>query len=325
MIGLLFAALADTIMVPVESEIVLVHEWGVVEMDTYSTLAYGAPIDSGNPLYYDLDYCVEAPVVWFHGTDFTGELTVKSPGGHLTMTYPDPDTAEFDTTGLPVSAVWSLQGYSAILTEQTPVPAEDLLMIEEAVLLEWEGMPEQPSTGFDWAMDIWRSVSSLRLAGTTGNWKESFIYYECEVDELFGTPPAGAGLDWLVRNLDVPVVIFRSGPEAYSLMYPAQMTGEIPSIEERDFDAYDRELMMETLCSWAGGGFKSEEIVALLDTWEEKLTTVPYGQTIVLFPIPMEYYDRISTLSLETDQGHEVSYKRLFLGLIILTEPSEDL
>ena len=324
MFALMLAALADTVFVPVDIDIVLLHEWGVVEIDTYSSFAVGAPTGEELPLFYDIDYCVEAPVVWFHGSDFTGKLTVTSPEGHLTVTYPEPDRVEQDPAGMPVQAVWSLEGHSVFLTEQTPLPVEEIPMVEEEVMVDGERLVEPPSTGFDWARDLWRRVPSLGLVGTTGNWRESFIYYESQVDDLFGTPPDDAGYDWLVRDLDVPAMVFMSGPEALSLMCPVDMTGEMPSLTEGDFEVYDREVMLAMLCSWAGGGFKSEEITALLDTWERRLTTVPYGENVVLFPIPMEYWDRISTLTLETEQGYDVEYKRLFLGLIVLRAELDD-
>lgn len=324
MFALMLAALADTVFVPVDTDMVLLHEWGVVEIDTYTSVAVGAPTGEELPLFYDIDYCVEAPVVWFHGSDFTGKLTVTSPEGHLTVTYPEPDRVEQDRAGLPVQAVWSLEGYSVFLTEQTPLPLEDIPMAEEEVLPNTEGLGDRVATGFDWARDIWRGVPSLGLVGTEGNWRESFIYYESQVDDLFGTPSVDAGFDWLVRDLDVPAMVFMSGPEALSMMCPVSITGEMPSPAEGDFEVYDREVMLATLCSWAGGGFKSEEITALLDTWEKRLTTVPYGENVVLFPIPMEYWDRISTLTLDTEEGCHVEYKRLFLGLIVLAAEMED-
>jgi len=325
MLALLFAALADTVIVPVNAEMVLVHEWGVVEIEAYTSLASGAPAGPELPLYYDIDYCVEAPVVWFHGADFTGQLTVTSPQGHLTVTYPEPDMVETDLTGMPTSAVWMFEGRSVLLPEEMSVLVEGIPQIEEETLPEGERSPEMPQTHFDWAMDIWRTSPSLILTGSVNDWKEGFIYYESQVDDLFGSPPDGADIDWLVRDLDIPAMIFLSGPEAYSLMCPAQISGDLPSPPEEDYMPYNRSALLEMLCSWGGGGFKSEEIAALVDTWERKLTTVPYGQTVVLFPIPGSYYDAISTLSLDTDQGFEVSYKRLFLGLIVLTDTAEDL
>jgi len=322
MLALLFVALADTVIAPVNADMVLVHEWGVVEIDTYTSLASGAPAGPQLPIYYDIDYCVEAPVVWFHGADFTGLLTVDAPRGHLTVTYPEPDRTVTDQTGMPIRANWALEGHAAPVEEQIPITSEGIPETAEEIVEE--SMPEMPNTHFDWAMDLWRAVPSLGLTGTDTGWSESFVYYESQVDNLFGLPPDGADLNWLVRDLDVPAMIFYSGPEAYSLMCPAQIAGELPSPSTGDFVSYERTALLETLCSWGGGGFKSEEITALIDTWESKLTTVPYGQTVVLFPIPSEYYDSISTLSLETDQGFEVSYNRLFLGLIVLSTSSED-
>ncbi len=68
MIPLFFTVLVDTVVAPESYQTVHVHEWGVVRFDDDGTEAMGTPW-SGDYGYPYNDYCVHAPVVWFHGAN----------------------------------------------------------------------------------------------------------------------------------------------------------------------------------------------------------------------------------------------------------------
>jgi hypothetical protein len=303
MIPLLFA-LADTVMIPVENNLVLVQEWGVIEMDRSAFLAVGAPVGPAYPIPDDSIYCVEAPVVWFVGADFTGTLTVETPAGHLTVTYPEPDVMDTDAAGIPHSASWRLSA-SAL------PPVEEIVeQIEES---PW--VPAPPDMGtFGWAAGIWREVETHFLLGTDSGWMERFLYYECRVDGLFGESD-GEDQNWPFSGLQVPALVFRTGPEGLPETAACSIDGSLPE-GELVFHPYDRTLLLASLCLWASQRMPSDKLTALADTWEEHLTTVPAGTMLALFPIPEEYYGRISTLDLRTNQDLTVIYKRLFLGMV---------
>ena len=308
MIPLLFV-LADTVEVPIDPQgIVLMHEWGVVEVDMSVSLATGAPGATAGPLYpipIDPDFCVEAPVVWFHGDDFTGIFTVEAPGGHLTVTYPEPDRVDTDQTGMPLSAVWRVSG------------SRHPLIMERVDAVEEETFPVPEMGHFGWAADIWRSVPGLSLTGIRDGWSERFIYYECQVEDLFTLPEGEIPSGWPLSQLQVPGLVFASGTDGQPLMSPISGTGDLETANMEYID-YSRQVFLDTVWSWSEGRLLAEEVAALVDTWEATLTSVPDGELRVLFPIPEDRYDRISTLELVTDEGHQVCAKRIFLGLVTL-------
>jgi len=299
----LFFALADTIVAPVDpADLVVVTEWGIVEIDRSACLAVGAPEGPSLPLPVDPSYCVEAPVVWFQGADFSGTFTVETPG-RLTVTYPFPDAVEEGDTGMPSTAVWRLAASSLPIMEQIE------RMVEESPA------PAEQSMGhFGWAADIWREVRTHFLHGTGSVWMERFLYYECLVDDLFDAPVEDDA-DWPFGGMEVPAMVFRTGTDGAPEAAACRITGTLPG-EGLDFAAYDRGLLLSTLCAWSIPGFGSDRLEALADTWETRFTTVPEGAMLIVFPIPGEYHDRISTISLRTDQELQVAYKRLFLGMV---------
>jgi hypothetical protein len=304
MIPLLFA-LADTVMIPVENNtLVLVQEWGVVEISPSACLAVGAPEGPALPIPVDPSYCVEAPVVWFQGADFSGTFTVRTPEGHLTVTYPVPDAVETDETGRPITASWRLSA-SAL-----PQVNEIVEQMEE---LPWAPAPTSMGA-FGWAAGIWREVETHFINGTESVWMERFLYYECEVEDLLGVPD-GDDADWPFSGLQVPALVFRTGPDGQPETAACSIDGALP-VGELEYHPYDPDMILESLCLWASQRMPSDKLTALVETWEERLTSVPGGEMLVLFPIPETYNGRISTLDLRTDQDLTVVYKRLFLGMV---------
>ena len=170
---------------------------------------------------------------------------------------------------------------------------------------------------FGWACDIWRSVQGLSLTGIRAGWSERFIYYECQVEDLFTLPEGEIPADWPLSQLQVPALVFTSGADGRPLMSPCDGTGSLETANMEYMD-YSRQELMDSVCSWSDGRLLSEEVTALVDTWETTLTSVAEGEMRVLFPIPEDRYNRISTLELVTDEGHQVYAKRLFLGLLTL-------
>jgi hypothetical protein len=304
MIPLLFA-LADTVMVPLENaDLVLVQEWGLIEISPSACLAVGAPEGPSLPLPIDPSFCVEAPVVWFQGAEFSGTFTVQTPGGHLTVTYPVPDAVETDDSGMPHTASWHLSA--------SALPRVDEI-VEQMEESRWVPAP-QDMGGFGWAAGIWREVETHFLQGTETIWMERFLYYECEVEDLLGEPE-GNDSDWPFSGLQVPALVFRTGPEGQPETAACSIDGALPE-GEPEYHPYDPDMLHASLCLWASQRIPSDKLTALVDTWEERLTTVPAGELLVLFPIPEAYYGRISTLDLRTDQDLTVVYKRLFLGMV---------
>lgn len=254
----------------------LVHEWGVVVFERSGEVHSGLPL--AEPVYTDTPDVAYAPVVWIHGVPFSGTLTVNAED-LITYTWPAPDrTADG-------SAEWDITGSCFTTQEQTCVPA---------------GMP------FIWGVDFYKNVQSLVLTGKSG-WCSNFIYYDCTVDRqlsevFFETLDTDAALftplvtEGLYFQGDDQYLIDISGDR----LIPLNMT-------------VNTELAAETFCRWAGPGMKSSEIDALWETWSPILTGADQGWLV--FPIPEEYHNMISSLTLETGGG-TVEYERFYLGAV---------
>ena len=83
-----------------------------------------------------------------------------------------------------------------------------------------------------------------------------------------------------------------------------------------DWIPCERETVMEILCGMAGGDMKSEEIGDLWDTWEGYVTGGGWtGDRLMVFRLPMDLVDRLSSVSLETSEGLHTQTVRYFLGM----------
>ncbi len=303
MLPLLFAALADTVMVPIdETDIVEMHEWGVIELSVSSAEVVGSPVVDMVPP--DPDFCVEAPVIWFHGVSFDGELTVHVPNGRVTVTYPEPSFSVEGGDGVPASVSWEL----------TTWPREPDTADGQAIPAE-EYIPELGAY-YD-AVASWRAVPSRQVASPDGSWSDRFVYYECEVEDLMGAPPAGAGPEWLLRDVHAPGLLLRTSDSGLPEQRPCLVDGGLPE-PQGDWAPVETGELELTMCSWSGGVFRTEEVSALVETWEAAMTSVPAGERLLVFPLPRELYGSVSLLALTTERGHYVVQKRFFLCMTAL-------
>jgi hypothetical protein len=322
MIPLFFCALVDTVAVTHDLQTVRVHEWGVVQLDYGPREAVGAewcyPDDHGIFQYGGM-MMVDAPVVWFHGPDFTGTFTVDIWTGNLTVRYPEPDRIEEQPAllgGLFPSerVVW--EG----LVGRNDRPLDDRFSADRISSTGCD--PES----FRWAVPWWREVPSLTVSRESDRWSDRFIYYECTteafsvVDDLpvqDETMPCSA---WQ-GTYSGPALVFAWDTEDGGLLVESidveMPDPDIHSADLSEFVPVDPDRMAQILCMWARSNFKSEEMTALWRTWEPVIRTRcgMFGERIMLFPLPGETVESISTLHLETDQGYFVEYHRLFLGL----------
>ncbi|MCD4706474.1 MAG: hypothetical protein K8S62_01900 [Candidatus Sabulitectum sp.] len=287
----MIAMLVDTAVAFEENNALnYVHEWGVVVFEQGNPIICGSPLD-GTAVYRDYDMCAEAPVVWIHGEPFTdGTFTVRVWNGEaLTILHPDPDILTENKATWNISAGYDLER-----------------SIEETALY---------SGSFSWAMDYWRDVPSLPLYQNNTGITEKFLYYECTVNPEF----TGNFFYW--NSNGNPVFTGTSIEEA--LFFTPY--GVIPiSVQLDEFipcdfplgGEIDPELAPDTFCRWADSRLKSSEISALWETWQPALTEE--GSYWLVFPIPVEYNNEISTIRLETSAHRDIEYERLFLGAIRL-------
>lgn len=268
----------------------IVHEWGVVVFQQDVPPVCGVPWSE--TAFMD-ETCAEAPVIWIHGQPFTGSLQVTLPAdGSFTFLYPEPSDMEEG------KAKW-------VFSAGIPLPQEESLPAVERSIY----------TGpFQWALPYWRMVPSLPLQFASGL-EENFLYYECTVREGFtdnfftwgshGNPvfPAESVSEALYFS---PSGVFPVEPDA----------GEFMPVDLPIAGETNPEFAEETFCRWGGSRFKTEEIHALWETWRPELT----GEDSywLVFPIPAEYHDEISSLVLTTGTDGTAVCERLFLGAVRL-------
>ena len=307
MIPLFFSLLVDTVLVNPDFETVRVHEWGVIQMDYSYLEAVGAewcyPDDHG--VFHSGELMVvDAPVVWFHGPEFTGKFTVEILNGSMTTRYPEPDHIEQIH-----SPLWTVLPLERVvwedLTFTAPAPPDGLRADDKRSDTRWD------MESFGWAVPWWRLVPSLTITRESDGWSDQFIYYECTTgnrplsDEAFCR-------DQGANTYQGPALVFAwNGDE---LVFKHADVGD--AIETSGgYISVDQ--IEEILCRWAGNNLKSEEIEALWLTWEPVIRgrCSMYGEMVLLYPLSDDVVDSISRLVLETDQGFSVEYYRLFLGL----------
>jgi hypothetical protein len=297
MIGLLFAAaLVDTsIAVQQNPDLILIHEWGVVTLA--GDMAAGAIPRTGYLEPWEDPSSMEdkAPVVLFYGADFSGaDFTVELHGGSFTDAFPLPAGASLEDAAI----TWSI--YSARnLGESYVIPPANL-----------------PTGGDDcgWAFETWRDGPAHVLEFPDGA-RDRFIYYECSVPFNPGQPPypfdPARGVD---ADYDGPVLVFDRDEGGTVRM--AVCSAGLAADATLDWVPCERQTVMEVLCGMAGGDMKSGEIADLWDTWEGYVTGGGWtGDRLMVFRLPADLVDRLSSVSLETSEGYETQTVRYFLGM----------
>ena len=296
MIPLMFAAaLVDTVIAPPPDwNTVYVHEWGAVTF-TEEVILGTAPSSDFHDDWEEP--VVRAPVVYFYGASFQGTFNVTVASGTFIETIPIPEKIS-DINTLPV-----IQSSSALWT------------ISETT---WDQNTSTISAGrndtsvFNEMLDIWRQPPSFMLEFSDGV-REKFIYYECAL-----TPVSYDDFN--------PVLLGENGavldPEYHgALMRFIKSDGKVV-IDPSAYDSGDQHAMeygdiLETLCSWAGGTMKSDEINSMWITWEDWIFDGSWsGDTLLVFPLPDETVERMSSITLETSEEHDIEYSRFYVGIL---------
>ncbi len=301
MVFMILLTLAGSPVYETAEEIVFVHEWGVVSIDEVIPMAQGAQrgyLEENGMLQPYYSMMVDAPVIWFHGPEFTGTLTVEVQNGFFSLLIPNPVGVPTNDETLPVFP--SGENYIAVW--------EDLSFAFEPPVHSdrpYDRRGESAEEGFEWAMPFWRVVPALMVTYEAASYTDRFIYYECSASNLFDEHEPSES--YQRRSL----VFHEEEGELKADLVVAP--GNRISIELAVSD-YG---ILEVLKDWGEGGFLDEEIEALWKTWKPSILTrcVQDGEVIVLFPLTDEQVESISTIDLQTDQGYIVQYSRLFLAM----------
>ena len=301
MLPLLFFALTDTSVVQIPSDMVFIHEWGVIEVDEEYLTLRGAPDGWVDELGYVQDYPmadVTAPVVYFHGAECTGTFTVDVYDGYFTMLLPYPDSVANAPSGGPAgtdryTAVWENLSITA--------PALD----EAGESTESTRAPSIPDC-FSWAVPLWREVPANRVSYPATGYDDVFLYYESGMvdPEMFmGEYYNHSGEALLFFPEDGELTCSR-------ITVPGELDAIGATLSDQE--------IMDVLCHWADSGLKTEEITALWRTWRPLLATRCElgGETLMLFPLSSEEEEAVSRIRFVPDDGGlDITYERLLLGL----------
>ena len=316
MIFLILLTLSGSPITATSEETVFVHEWGVVLIDEVIPMVQGAQrgyLDDHGMLLPYYPMIVDAPVIWFHGPQFTGTLTVEVQNGYFSLLIPNPASIAANDESLPVFpsgenyiAVWEGLGFTDEAPVQSERPYDSEVPVQSDHPYDRRGIPQESAEeGFEWAMPFWREVPALFVTYEAGYFIDRFIYYECSASNLFGQREPS-------ESYEYGSLVFHSEDGVLK----ADLTvapGNIIRIEL----AVSDEGILEVLGDWGGDEFLYEEIEALWKTWKPSILTkcVQNGEAIVLFPLTDEQVESISTIDLQTDQGYRVQYSRLFLAM----------
>ncbi|MCK4504078.1 MAG: hypothetical protein KAW14_00560 [Candidatus Aegiribacteria sp.] len=307
MLPLMFAAaLVDTVIAPpADLNTIYVHEWGAITFAEEVIIGAAPPSDPlsnyTTPDEWD-ELLVRAPVVYFYGATFQGTFTVTVPSGTFIETWPVPEKL---TAIAPLHlasssrAVWTISGTSwgEPGTTDTPAGRHELSFSPEI-------------------LDIWRWPPSFLLEFGNGI-REKFIYYECALrpqnnDDFY---PALLTNDGTVLSPEYHGELIRFIKSDGKVIIDP-ITGRYGMRREIQ-QATEYGDILETLCSWAGGTMKSDEINAMWTTWEDWIYNGSWsGDTLLVFPLPDETVERMSSITLETSEEHDIEYSRFYVGIL---------
>ena len=165
-----------------------------------------------------------------------------------------------------------------------------------------------------WDLDSWRDGSALVLDFPDGT-SDRFLYYECVFAVNPVDPPypfrASGGVD---PGYEAPVLVFDLYAGGAARMAVCQASDAMNST--LDWVPYTRDGAIEAVCGMAMGDLKSTEIEDLWNAWEGYVTGGEWtGDRLMIFRLPTDLVERLSTLSLETLQGYRTEVTRFFLGM----------
>lgn len=265
-----------------ELPLVNVHEWGVLSWDG------PAPVFTGNPEAAVPDpggVMLRAPVLYFHGPEFTGTVTVKTSNGLMAQVYPEPTQGgagqEFcswtGSFGYPRAGL-GIRGMTAAIDRllETGVPA--------------------------WPLHLWRTGESMTV--TTSCAVESFLYYETlPVDTGFLPYIPGAETVAGQWSGTEAIVIRRSqNGVVYSRCFLEEITGRA----DMAYSELHPDRIHDILREWSRDIIDLEEVDALWNTWtqwicREHMDGGTYANGLVLYLVPESLLHEMSTIEVEAE------------------------
>jgi hypothetical protein len=288
-----------------EAPHVSVHEWGVITWEGGSVYAQGAPWD-----YWE-EVVTRAPVVYFHGPDFSGDFTVSVDNGYIIEIYPSDGTWSDD------SHTWSGSFFNSY--DET-----------RREIMESRGML-YPSD-FAWALEHWREPEALTFEGSDG-FTEEFLYYETHMDDVTFMPlyPGWNPEEVTDREyLDTELVLLTFDDDglltaATCTLARFAMRSGLPLEWDLEVDCSGNG-MLEVFYEWSRDLIDISEVDALWLTWRDWFTydalTMLDGSgadALAVYLLPQELTGSVSTLELTVSEGYTVNYGRYLLVAVPVT------
>lgn len=270
-----------------------VHEWGVLTWNDNGAALASVP-GVNPPIIEPNDpggMLMRAPVLYFHGPEFSGTVTVKTDNGTIFDIYPVlPDMIQEDNL-----VSWTAKFKYAEIEEYP----------------NFHGMAPG-----EWDYDLWRVDSSLSIF-TEDGWNDKFLYYE--------TAPTNTSFLPYIKGLEtvcdeyqnIEAIIIK--PDGEDSFFMRCHLSDLIDGRDADTSPVTSDAIVEILYQWSAGLLEFEETDALWNTWSSWITSgyrdeSAYADGFVLYMIPQELTDNFSVISVETETpNYPVTTSRFLL------------
>lgn len=264
---------------------VMIHEWGGLSWSGPEADLSGTP--DLLPLFQDGGgTMLRAPVLYIHGPEFTGTVTVTTGNGTLSAVYPE---ASGGGIGQGSCSWYGSFGYA--------IPDSHLL--ETAATVGGAGAEaENP-----WPYILWRTGQGMTCTSPCG-WSEEFLYYETVPERLDFLPYLPGAEPVESRWMDIPAVVIRqtdTGP-----VWASCNLGDLAGETLLEYGDMHPDGIHEVLREWSRDVIDVEEADALWNTWtgwicREHRNDPAYLRGMVVYRVPEELLDHLSVIGAEVE------------------------
>ncbi|MFO7626278.1 MAG: hypothetical protein R6V62_03345 [Candidatus Fermentibacteraceae bacterium] len=283
---------------------IFVHEWGVLSWSGPDFSFSGSPFVPV-PVSDPDGMMMRAPVLYFHGPEFTGTVTVRTDNGLLSHIYPEASDGGVSNGFCSWTGSFTYDSAAASLRE-TAAPIENR---------------RSPFPLPRWPYHLWRTGESMTV--TTSCATEGFLYYETTPDDLGFLPCSNGGQPVSEEWGQVPAIVLtwsETGPR-----FAECRLGDIPGPGDEAFVTMTPDLIHRTLRQWSRNVIDIEEVDALWNTWTEWFSGGfaeggSYPRGLLLYPIPESLLSNLSTIEVvpEGPSQYPTRVRRLILAAVPL-------
>ncbi len=274
-----------------------IHEWGVLSSCGPDMVFSGIPATpEAIPDLPPGNFVLRAPVLYFHGPEFSGTVTVSTGNGVISEVYPEPSSGGVGLT----SCSWTGDfNYN---------PAN----IHERDAL---------STGTPWPYHLWRTGQSMTVH--SAGWTESFLYYETAPNRVDYLPYPAESAAMADEWADLQALVFREFEDG--VRFSISSLGALAEGGDLIYREMDPNEVHNTLRKWSRDIIDIYEVDALWNTWSQWIcgehpSGSDYHRGLVLYLVPDELLHNLSTIVLEPHgpAGYPSRLRRYILAAVPL-------